>query len=195
MAAVIGYEIQEQACLSDVGIRRSHNQDAFAVLMADDEPEWREKGHFLLVADGMGGHAVGELASKRAVDLIPHSFQKYVGQGIPSALKRAFLEANGSIHQLGQQNPEFENTGTTSTALLLSKDGAWIAHVGDSRCYLIRRGELQQLTNDHSLVMEQVRSGLLSKDDLAVKSAQNILRLTPRRQHEYRNKLMCAPKC
>lgn len=184
MAAVIGYEIQEQACLSDVGIRRSHNQDAFAVLMADDETEWREKGHFLLVADGMGGHAVGELASKRAVDLIPHSFQKYVGQGIPSALKRAFLEANGSIHQLGQQNPEFENTGTTSSALLLSKEGAWIAHVGDSRVYRIRGGYVEQISFDHSWQWELARRQGLDPSEVDVQSNVIVRSLGPQAKVE-----------
>lgn len=152
-----GFEIAEQASLSDVGVRRSHNQDSFAVLTANEPEVWRERGHLLLVADGMGAHAVGELASKLAADLIPHTYQKHAAQGAGSALRRAFAEANATIHQRGQQNREFEGMGTTSTAVVLRKDGAWIGHVGDSRAYRIRGGAIEQLSYDHSLQWELAR--------------------------------------
>ena len=154
---MIGYDSIEYASLTDVGIRRSHNQDAHATLLASDAEQWKERGHVFLVADGMGAHAVGELASELAVQIIPHTYHKYAPQtGVP-ALRKAFVEANASIHAKGQQNPEFGGMGTTTTALLLKPEGAWIGHVGDSRVYRIRSGLIEQMSFDHSLVWEMAR--------------------------------------
>lgn len=163
---VIGYDSIEYASLTDVGIRRSHNQDAHATLLAGDADQWAQRGHIFMVADGMGGHAVGEMASKLAVDIIPHTYHKHAAnEGVP-ALRKAFVEANASIHARGQQNPEFGGMGTTTTALLLRPDGAWIGHVGDSRAYRIRDGQIEQLSFDHSLVWEMARRQGVDPDGL-----------------------------
>jgi serine/threonine protein phosphatase PrpC len=156
----------QYASVSDVGVRRSHNQDAFAVLPAAEDGAWQERGHLFLVADGMGAHAVGELASKLAVDLIPHTYQKHAGNGATEALRRAFSEANSSIHNRGQQNPEFEGMGTTSTALVVRADGAWVGHVGDSRVYRLRSGKMEQLSFDHSLQWELARRQRVRPDEI-----------------------------
>jgi protein phosphatase len=154
---VFGYDTIEYASLTDVGIRRSHNQDAHATLLASDEQQWQERGHLFLVADGMGAHAVGELASELAAGIIPHTYHKQAAQnGVPS-LRKAFIEANATIHAKGQQNPEFSGMGTTTTALLLRPEGAWVGHVGDSRAYRIRDGLIEQMSFDHSLVWEMAR--------------------------------------
>lgn len=156
----------EYASLTDVGIRRSHNQDAFAVLVAGDAGQWEQRGHFFLVADGMGAHAVGELASKLAVDSIPHIYSKHAQDGPVAALRKAFIETNLSIHTRGQQNREFAGMGTTGTALVLRPNGAWIGHVGDSRVYRIRDGRIEQLSFDHSLVWELARRQKVSPEEL-----------------------------
>ena len=143
------------ASLTDVGIKRSHNQDACSAQPAADEKHFRTVGHVFVVADGMGGHAVGEKASAKAVRDIPLTFQKHVpGEGPEASIRRAFTEANAGIHQIGTNNPEFKGLGTTSTALVLRPEGAWIGHVGDSRAYRMRGGQLEQLTFDHSWVWE-----------------------------------------
>jgi serine/threonine protein phosphatase PrpC len=147
----------EHAILSDVGVRRSHNQDNYAVLLAGGEDQFQERGNLYLVADGMGAHAVGEKASEQAAAVIPHTYHKHAQQGPAVALRKAFVEANASIHTCGQQNREFEGMGTTTTALLLRPEGAWVGHVGDSRAYRIRDGKIEQLTYDHSLVWEYAR--------------------------------------
>jgi PPM family protein phosphatase len=147
----------EHASLTDVGVRRSHNQDSHAIQLARDEEQWHERGHLFLVADGMGAHAVGEKASEQAAGLIPHTYHKHVQQGPKAALRKAFMEANASIHAFGQQNREFAGTGTTTTALLIRPEGAWVGHVGDSRAYRIRDGMIQQLSYDHSWVWEYAR--------------------------------------
>jgi protein phosphatase len=155
--AVTGFEILEHACLTDVGVRRSHNQDSFAISLQEDEQVWKERGHLLLVADGMGAHAVGELASKLAADLIPLNYHKFAGQGAASAIRRAFAEANATINQKGTHNPDFEGMGTTTSALLIRPEGAWTAHIGDSRIYRIRAGNIEQISYDHSLQWELAR--------------------------------------
>lgn len=154
---VMGFDEIETAFLSDVGMRRSHNQDACGTLLAADLDQWRESGHIFLVADGMGAHAVGELASELAVGIIPHTYGKYSRQGAQTGLRKAFVEANASIHARGQQNREFEGMGTTSTALLVRPEGVWVGHVGDSRAYRIRGHVIEQLSFDHSLVWEYAR--------------------------------------
>jgi protein phosphatase len=147
----------EQATLTDIGVRRGHNEDNLAVMLAPDEAHWRQVGHIFMVADGMGGHAVGEKASEMAAHIVPHTYTKHAADGTPMALRKAFLEANASIHACGEQNLEFRGMGTTGTALVLRPDGAWIAHVGDSRAYRIRNGLIEQLTYDHSYVWEYAR--------------------------------------
>jgi len=147
----------EYASLTDVGVRRGHNQDCHAALPAGDAAQFTQRGHLFVVADGMGAHAVGELASKIAADNIPHIYFKHAQEGPAVALRTAILDTNAAIHNRGQQNREFEGMGTTGTALLLRPEGAWIGHVGDSRAYRVRDGMIEQLTFDHSLVWELAR--------------------------------------
>ena len=154
------------ARLTDVGVKRSHNQDACAAQPAVDAPGFETSGHVFVVADGMGGHAVGEKASAKAVRDIPHLYQKHAREGVFVALKKAFAETNAGIHAIGQENPEFRGMGTTSTALVLRSEGAWFGHVGDSRAYRIRDGQAEQLTFDHSWVWEIARRQGVDPDEL-----------------------------
>ena len=135
-------------------MRRRNNQDSFAVVIAEDEISWQKSGHLLIVADGMGAHAAGELASRLSVELIPHHYGKLL-KGIPSeALQRSLIETNSEIFRRGQANPEFRSMGTTTCALAILPEGAVVAHVGDSRVYRLRGNQFEQLTFDHSLVWE-----------------------------------------
>ena len=154
------------AALTDVGVKRSHNQDACAVQPAVDAAAFASTGHVFVVADGMGGHAVGEKASAKAVRDIPFIYAKHARDGVIPAVRRAFQETNAGIYAIGQQNPEFRGLGTTSTALIIRPEGAWIGHVGDSRAYRIRGGQAEQLTFDHSWVWEIARRQGVDPDDL-----------------------------
>jgi PPM family protein phosphatase len=147
----------EHSGVTDVGVKRSHNQDAFTVQKAPDRDHWERVGHLFIVADGMGGHAVGEKASAKAVQEIPLTYVKHVQDGPAAGLRHAFQEANAGINAIGVSNPEFRGLGTTATALAIRAEGAWIAHVGDSRAYRIRGGQIQQLTYDHSYAWEMAR--------------------------------------
>jgi PPM family protein phosphatase len=161
---------------TDVGMRRANNQDAHIVVLAEEEASWRVCGHFLMVADGMGAHAAGELASKLAVDNVPHLYRHYRDLPPAEALQRAIFEASSEIHRRGLANPEFYNMGTTASILVLLPVGALVGHVGDSRVYRLRGERLEQLTFDHSLVWELQASGQLSANtDLARAVPKNVI--------------------
>jgi protein phosphatase len=166
--------------LSDVGRVRTNNEDSFRVV----EP----LGLFVL-SDGMGGEAHGEVASAMAVDII----QKYcetekedsgatVLEATPEnwksqtrRLRSAVRQANYLIYQAAQKNPEQRGMGATVTTVWLKDSMLSVAHVGDSRAYLLRSGNLQQLTNDHSLVAEQVRRGLITPQQAEESEMQSVL--------------------
>ncbi len=152
--------------ITDVGMRRSNNQDSFASLPADSEDRYRCRGHLFVVADGMGAHAAGELASRMATERIAMHYFRSPAEDSLEALRDAIREANAEIYRRGQQNPEFHNMGTTASALAILPEGAVIAHVGDSRVYRLREGTLEQLTFDHSLVWEMQASGQVHPDSL-----------------------------
>jgi serine/threonine protein phosphatase PrpC len=145
----------ETAARSDTGRVRDENQDFCAEFEASDA------SRLLVVADGMGGHNAGGLASRVAVAAIGEVFRK--GGGSPEELlKRAFGEANARVHFLGAKEPF--GMGTTAVALLLRSDGAWVAHVGDSRAYRWRAGSLERLTEDHSWVFQEVAQGRMTAE-------------------------------
>lgn len=155
------------ASLTDVGVKRSHNQDACATQPAPDEEVFRTRGHVFIVADGMGGHAVGEMASEKAVQCIPLTYIKHIAQeGVVEAIRHAFTEANETIYNIGVNKPDFKGLGTTGTALFIRPEGVWIGHVGDSRAYRIREGRIQQLTFDHSWVWEVAKRQGIDPDEL-----------------------------
>jgi serine/threonine protein phosphatase PrpC len=149
----------QHAAVTDVGMRRSSNQDSHAVVIAGDNGEWRERGHLFLVADGMGAHAAGELASKMAADGIPLKYFKERHLPPAEALRTSVRDLNAQIHERGEANLEFKGMGTTCSALALLPEGAVVAHVGDSRVYRLRKGKLEQLSFDHSLVWELQAAG------------------------------------
>jgi protein phosphatase len=145
------------------------------VRLCADEGDFRRRGHLFVVADGMGGHAVGELASKLAVETVPHTFFKRKEGDAPEALEAAIREANETIHQRGVQNRDFQRMGTTCTALALSSRGAIVGHVGDSRVYRIRRDQIDQLTFDHSLQWELRRQKKQLPEELKLLDNRNII--------------------
>jgi len=165
----------EYAALTDIGFRRTNNQDSCAVLVAPDRESYESKGHIFVVADGMGGHAVGELASRMAADLIPHTFVKSLAETVPQALHDALSEANSQIFHRALQNQDFFSMGTTGTALVLSPAGAYAGHVGDSRLYRVRSGLIEQLTFDHSVQWELTRNSKQPIDPAVMMEYKNVI--------------------
>jgi protein phosphatase len=165
----------KHASVSDMGMRRMNNQDALAVMVAEDVSTWIERGHLLIVADGMGAHAAGELASKLAVDNIPHSYYKLRDLYPPAALRQAIRDANTAIHNKGQSSIGFQGMGTTCSCLVLLPQGALVAHIGDSRVYRLHGKVLEQLTFDHSLVWEMAAAGQMAQEDVPAYIPKNVI--------------------
>ena len=152
----------ETASSTDIGRKRNSNQDAHRVLVANDSPPGVDV--LIAVADGMGGHAAGEVASKMAIDeLVTHLSDTLAiaPDQHSTALEEAFRRTNQDIHRAGFQR-ENRGMGTTLTCAMVVSSTLFIGHVGDSRAYLIRMGEFHRLTQDHTWVTEQVDAGLLS---------------------------------
>lgn len=165
----------QYAGLSDIGFRRQNNQDAYVVQLSNERERWEERGHLFVVADGMGGHAVGEMASKMAVDAVPHTYLKLKDLDPATALRAAIEMANTAIHERGLLNRDFLRMGTTCTTLLMCPQGAIVGHVGDSRAYRIRQQRIEQLTSDHSLVWELIRQGKVKPEDAERLYPRNVI--------------------
>lgn len=165
----------EYAELSDVGLRRANNQDSKAVVIARGQEKWGRRGHLFMVADGMGAHAAGELASKLATDIVPLTYHKLVDQPPPQALLAAIQDANAQIHSRGQASEDFRGMGTTASVLVLLSQGALVAQVGDSRVYRWRNHRLEQLTFDHSLLWELRASGQISANATPAYVPKNVI--------------------
>jgi PPM family protein phosphatase len=163
------------AAVSDVGMRRTSNQDSLAVALAQDEKQLRCRGHLFVVADGMGAHAAGELASQLATDNIPHAYAKRRDLPPCESIVAAVEDANGRIYNKGQNSVDFHGMGTTCSCLLLLPDGALAAHVGDSRVYRLRGKMIEQLTFDHSLVWEMAAAGHASEDEVPSYVPKNVI--------------------
>jgi protein phosphatase len=163
------------AGLTDRGKVRANNEDSLCV-----DPELG----LLVVADGMGGHQSGEKASGIAVSSIPANFKQLADNPADVTNKRFSPEtnrlgfclqiANQTIYETARRSVQDKGMGTTCTAACIANDRLSVAHVGDSRCYLIRGERIEQLTADHSLLMEKVRHGLISKEQ-ATGAEQHIL--------------------
>lgn len=163
--------------LTDTGRVRASNEDAVAFVIpreGDASGPAVSKGALIIVADGMGGHAAGEVASALAVEII-RSVYYLLDASVPYALATALAAANKAILDHSEANPACRGMGTTCTAIAVRDDMAWLAHVGDSRAYLLRGGELTQLSEDQSLHAQLIRDGLLSEEDAKTHPGQNYI--------------------
>jgi PPM family protein phosphatase len=134
------------ACQTDVGLVRSANQDSFLVVEPSDPRMLATRGRLVIVADGMGGHAGGETASAIVVETVATTYMNGTNPNLSGALAHAVEEANRAVHAESIRNPALHKMGSTCTALVVHNGLAYLAHVGDSRCYLIRDGQIRQMT-------------------------------------------------
>jgi len=168
------------AGLTDVGRKRTHNEDSFLV---DEELQ------LYVVADGMGGHAGGGTASRIAVETIDRELRKirtgsdnpFASAGVlqesplPEVIRSAVERACLSIFTAAQEDPKLAGMGTTVISLLVKDEYAFFAHVGDSRAYLIRGDLIQQISEDHSLVNEQIKAGMITPEEAKHSRYKNII--------------------
>lgn len=159
---------------TDIGRRRSNNQDSKAVLPANPQ-QFRRRGWLFVVADGMGAHAAGELASAMATDRVPKIYEERSQFSPPLALRMSLERVNAEINNKGESGFEFKGMGTTCTTLVLLPRGAIVAHIGDSRCYRVRGHVIEQLSRDHSLVWELETAGGMSREQAADAAPKNII--------------------
>ncbi len=161
--------------MSDRGRVRQNNEDSCAIFVPEGAGELADRGAVFVVADGMGGHRGGETASRIAVRTIVAFYSANADENRSHALSRAFREANKTIIEESVADSSLFGMGTTCTALALYRGHAYFAHVGDSRAYMLRAQRLTQITNDHSIVGEMVRSGILSDEDARNHPKRNVI--------------------
>jgi PPM family protein phosphatase len=171
-----GLEI-EYAQRSDPGRKRSNNEDCVGSVPADTAARAHTHGWLFALADGVGGHAKGEVASHLAIETIAAGFRAAAaGESHPGLLQRLVQAANIQIYETGRAaSPGGTAMATTIVACALRFDRAAIAHVGDSRCYLVRHGRAALLTRDHTVVNDQIRLGVLSAREAANSQARHLL--------------------
>ncbi|TLS33849.1 Stp1/IreP family PP2C-type Ser/Thr phosphatase [Geobacillus thermoleovorans] len=158
---------------TDIGQIREHNEDSGGVFV-------NQSGQYLaVVADGMGGHRAGDVASSMAVAYLQERWEKESGLASPAEaeqwLKVQIAAANERLFRYALSHPECQGMGTTVVGAICAGPFATIAHIGDSRCYLLNQNGIQQLTDDHSLVNELVKSGQISKEDAEHHPRKNVL--------------------
>jgi serine/threonine protein phosphatase PrpC len=168
-----GSRIQAQV-LSDIGCQRDLNEDSACCIHPVDMRLLRNKGVLAIVADGMGGHPAGEVASEIVTCTIAKTYygSRY---GAERALREAFAAANDAVLQISNLNEESKGMGATCTAVALLPDNAIFGHIGDTRLYQLRDGEFSQLTKDQTRVMKLVEEGLLTKEDARRHEDRNVV--------------------
>ncbi|MGV8025611.1 MAG: Stp1/IreP family PP2C-type Ser/Thr phosphatase [Anaerolineaceae bacterium] len=160
---------------SDVGRIRKNNEDYITCFVPADAEELKKNGSLFIVADGVGGAAKGEVASHFAGDTVIYEY--YNNTELPPAerLARVMQKASREIYDHSQGNGNFTRMATTMVAALILQNNLIVAHVGDSRLYLIREGKIKQITRDHSVVAEMVRNGVMTEEEARTSKAKNRL--------------------
>jgi len=143
---------------TDIGRRRDHNEDDFVTFATDDG------SLVLVVADGMGGHQAGEVASAMAIEVLQRELAS-LGDDPSAALRAAIEQANREIWDEAERDPDKAGMGSTIVAAAVVGNQAYLANAGDSPAYLVRAGQTEQLTRDHGLVAEQIEAGLIREED------------------------------
>lgn len=164
--------------ITDVGLKRGHNEDNYLI---------NEELNLYVVADGMGGHAGGEYASAIAVNTVEEVVTSLESEASPELdsddpveitrhkLTQSIRLAGRRIFEKAKEQPEYHGMGTTVVVLLVRAGNAYVAHVGDSRVYMQRSGKLEQVTEDHSLIAEKIRHGLITPEEARSHKMRNVI--------------------
>jgi len=152
------------ACKTDLGRVRENNEDKFEFYIPEDDHRLATRGAVFVICDGMGGHAAGQIASELTCKTFIDVYMNHAAPEIERAAKAAVEAANRYILDMSKQIPSRSGMGTTLSALVICQDRGTITHVGDSRIYRLRKGTLEQITEDHTLINEQIKTGLLSPE-------------------------------
>ncbi len=161
--------------LTDVGQTRDHNEDSVLISIPTDPAILRVKGALYIVADGMGGYQAGEIASQKAVEVIEREYYADPNEDVAGSLSRAVQKANLAVFTDAQENPKCHGMGTTTVAAVARGAEVHMVNVGDSRGYLLREGNLIQVTHDHSWVQEQIDAGIVSRENARNLPHRNVI--------------------
>lgn len=161
--------------ITDVGCVREANEDRGRHISPRDFETQAKRGTLTIVADGMGGHASGEVASQMAIELIGEHYYADLVNDVADALQNAIQLANYEIYETSISDEKYYGMGTTVIALVLLDNIGYAAHVGDSRLYRLREGKLKQMTMDHSQVMEMFKQGIISWEETKNHDDKNII--------------------
>lgn len=162
--------------LSDVGKKREHNEDSCLLHIPDDPAIREDFGILLAVADGMGGASAGERASHLALEMLASKYYEGDPASIPNSLETAVTFANDQVYADAQANPELHGMGTTLDVIAVRGNNVYVAHVGDSRVYVQKKKQsIKQITEDHSMVWEQMRAGLINEEEAKNHSMRNLI--------------------
>jgi serine/threonine protein phosphatase PrpC len=167
-----GIEVSSQ---SDIGCLRQNNEDSFGYWEPEDDQQFLRKGRLAVVADGMGGYEGGQEASRLAVETLMEVYRDFGGDDPQAALVEALQTAHEQIREYSFAHPELRGMGTTCTAAAIVQDALYYVHVGDTRLYLIRDGQITRVTRDHSYVGRLVESGMISLEEAENHPQRNIL--------------------
>jgi protein phosphatase len=167
--------ILKAAARTDLGRVRENNEDKYEIYETEDPTLLATRGCLYMVADGMGGHAAGQIASELTLKQLVVSYYDNPTASVANALDEAVTVANGYVFSVASTVLERSGMGTTLTALAMVQDKAFVAQVGDSRAYLLRDGEIRQVTNDHTWVAEQVRMGYLALEEAEQSPYRNVI--------------------
>jgi protein phosphatase len=154
----------ELASLTDVGCQRENNEDSYGYWEPANDADFAQLGRLAIVADGMGGHEGGQIASRLAVEAITKAYAGATDSDPQKRLLTALKDGHHRIQQHAKQNPHLSSMGTTCTALALIDRRLYFVHVGDSRFYLLREGKLRILSRDHTLIARLLEKGLIRPD-------------------------------
>lgn len=160
---------------TDLGRVRENNEDKFDFYEPEDPGVLATKGCFYAVADGMGGHSAGQIACEMALKTTIHAYYSNPSPDVEAGLRLAIQEANSLVYDTAQAITDRQGMGTTLTVVVVREDQITIAQIGDSRAYLLRDGNLTQITQDHSWVAEQVRLGVMTADEAQTSPFRNII--------------------
>jgi protein phosphatase len=163
------------AMRTNVGLVRTNNEDSVAFVLPRHNAGGLPDAALLVVADGMGGHAAGEVASQMAIASLCSGFYDARGD-IPDILRTCLQQANAAVYERSLADPACAGMGTTCTAIAVSGNAAYLGHVGDSRAYLHRKGEkMHQISPDHTLVGDLVRLGSITREEAETHEDRNVL--------------------
>ena len=180
------------ASASHIGKVRDRNEDSYFQYEPKGAKD-KAKGALFMVADGMGGHSGGDIASRIAVETIKDHYYSTGNGSAEKILSDAFELANQAIINKALNDSSLFGMGTTCTAMAIKDDRAFFAHLGDSRAYLLRKNKLEQITQDHSLVGDMVRSGMISREDARNHPQRNIITKSLGSQEKIKPETPCSP--